>query len=946
MMKRSRQPSGKKTHVPSDFKRLKAKVGKRAPLKANVTETKFETSAIKVKAQTIIDTNAKSSDTNQKDADDKSRINSNQGLMMTSKGKQLSQLLSQLNHPSANVRLSSLQGLKDAAQHTYDEVLPNYLSLLVPALSKAMVDEDGKVRKLAASIFHSISSRILANSDREKMKPFLPLALAYVSSGLHSLDQDIRYDSCVALERLCADFGKDMGMNDEKELVSLLATIPAFSILFDDISGGIASLSKRGLAETGATKNSKGGDSSKKKKNAKNNNGKSVSVLKSFNAVMRVSTLSDNEELETSNHSETINKLKPNGPALLPSVNESNMVYSIGGMASNSIVWNECFRKEEAASNKKLSLRHLSHVSSLLKTAHTSDKSRVLTNKAISLQTQIVLFTKLRNRFVEVTQKGNPANNGGLALSSNDVEECLLLIRAMRLLWRCHPRYFDNEAEAKKKFISKDGKTNEWNKFKRLVKSLLQMQLDNFPIHDPSGNVTNIHKYDILNATFCCTLSEFGSVLEQSGQEAPTRESLWVNNVFSYLLPQLEEDHEEDSTISQKSRSKVVLMSVVEQLLIRKGTHVCLLDDNKKQIELLSAIAATFFPSSHQPSPQLCRSLEGRRAVYILLSLIAQFFQFDKTGDEHDTNDTEYWSVLSSMAAVLPYYLSIWRGSFIQDSTLVLSTLLSISRRCEGLSSVDCCSSTFKFCTSVRESMSLIFSANESQKISVFEEMTLGVTQKMALSLLGILSHPSEHILLNLADICARHNLSRGQSNLSDEAIDYLMNIVHLMKDSFTLEQHIEFLVSSSGISRIDSTLIDMKANEEGSSGVSNDEICSFDTALAKSCRYLCLLLNDDEHKALSFLKPKLMSWLICEKDEPYFVQKLKTRASLSFVACISLFLLDLDEGSQKMFDEGLEERIVAVLCDFFFVSPKMFDSDKRFLSPILVSSTANPISN
>ena len=82
-----------------DFKRLKAKVGKRAPKKLSETDTKFKSAKVKVQSQTI--------------ANGAETTVSQHGDMVSSRGKHFSQLMSQLNHPAANARNSAVQGMKD-----------------------------------------------------------------------------------------------------------------------------------------------------------------------------------------------------------------------------------------------------------------------------------------------------------------------------------------------------------------------------------------------------------------------------------------------------------------------------------------------------------------------------------------------------------------------------------------------------------------------------------------------------------------------------------------------------------------------------------------------------------------------------------------------------------------------------------------------------------------
>ena len=201
--------SGKKSHVAGDFKRLKAKVGKRAPQKLNSTETKFRTATVTVQTQSVsVSATALSSSSNHHHHHHHPSSSSSSTLV-SSRGKHLTQLIITLNHPAANARSSALQGMEDAIapHHTPNHILPQHLSLLIPSLAKCFVDEDSAVRTSARRIFFRNVSRRLRECGRmPSIRPFLRLILAYIGSALHSLDPDIRYDGCVALESLCHSY--------------------------------------------------------------------------------------------------------------------------------------------------------------------------------------------------------------------------------------------------------------------------------------------------------------------------------------------------------------------------------------------------------------------------------------------------------------------------------------------------------------------------------------------------------------------------------------------------------------------------------------------------------------------------------------------------------------------------------------------------------------------
>mmetsp|Transcript_5052 Transcript_5052/g.7444 ORF Transcript_5052/g.7444 Transcript_5052/m.7444 type:complete len:1053 (+) Transcript_5052:71-3229(+) len=962
-MKRTTPSSGRKTHIPSDFKRLKAKVGKRAPQKANVTETKFRTASVQVRTQTINDSNKTNSNNNQEGegGDDKKNATANvEHEMISSKGKLLFQLLGPLNtHPSPSVRISSLQGVKDATKNTPVDAIPNYLSVLVPALSKSMVDDDSKVRKLAMSIFfQDITTRIVENHSRDKMRPFLPLSLAYIASALHSLDQDVRYDGCVALENLCANFGNEL--KGEKELHSLLTTVPAFVTLFDDVSGGVASVARRGMADIGSTgSNSK--KKQKKKKNQSRSNDKSVGVLRSFISILQITTQPGDNSIDSNKtwvlSSDQMRKLTPNGLSLLPSLKMPDLKFLPGGVASNAIVWNHTACAENGREKSlNMSLKGIHDLSYMTK-FHEPKYSVQEKGNLISIGTQIDLLSKVRNRLVELTQKGNGEGPGGLSISSHEVHEFSLSVSALRLVWNCHPQYFHREEEANRIFLSRDGKVNQWKKFKKLAHLLLNMSIEILPVQDPSGNPTNQHNYDVLNASLCCAISEFGSVLEPPDNSS--NRTKWVDVIFSYLLPKLRDDDitsnviiGEEITKSTQRNSRVTLLKVVEQLILKQGSDICFLNDEEKQIELLNTFASIFFSNENKPTEKLCRSLEGRRAVQILLSLIAQFFRLKSINNDL-LDESEMWKVLSGMSRVLPIYLIMWRGSFPNDSTMVLSTLLSISRRCDA-TRAEKTSSLSIYCMSIREYITSIFTtpsmsehvsfgSTTKSELSVFEELQVFTTQKLAVSLLGLLHNPPPTVISSLAQICARHNVNTD-SKLSDEIVDYITSVLHSVKSNIDFDQYCSFLIESTGLSETNLTICNEKEGENdaiNNNSTSTSIIYSRDKSLSRLCRYLCLALDEDK-KIIPTIKPYLMIWLQGGYSST-ILRKLQARAAISIISCWSLLL---SETSCNFYlEKDLETAVVRVTCDLFLSSSSIHKEHncRQLMSPMMTLFRQHP---
>lgn len=157
----------------SDFKRIKAKVGKRA-LKTNDTDVSFQSASLYIAGQSI---------QNASKTVDASSV-------LSSRGKSLLELSAQLNHPATAMRASALKGMQDIAKKQSPDSLLPHLSILLPACVHSCVDEDGDVRSLGLDVL----TTLLSKQQERSIQPFGTLLAARISSALNSLDPPTRID--------------------------------------------------------------------------------------------------------------------------------------------------------------------------------------------------------------------------------------------------------------------------------------------------------------------------------------------------------------------------------------------------------------------------------------------------------------------------------------------------------------------------------------------------------------------------------------------------------------------------------------------------------------------------------------------------------------------------------------------------------------------------------
>jgi pre-rRNA-processing protein IPI1 len=910
-MKRSSSASKKSQN--SDFKRLKAKVGKRAPKKLNDTDTKFNTATVKVKAQNV--------------SYDSTNVDTKGMQMISSRGKHLSQLILSLNHPSASVRSSSLQGIKDAVKNTPAEVIPYHLSIIMPSISKCIVDEDSDVRKLANLIlFQDVSHRLLSINIGDRMRPFLPLTLAYIGSALHSLDQDVRYDGCCTLENLCTHFRFLFldGSRGGNDMLKLEATLPAFSILFDDVSGGLASLSRRGIGNlSGIDKNAtmskkkkqgqdltsmqnqvKDNNSKKQTKESKQKSARAEGVLKAFLAVIQITSfervssgLKDDfvyEKITVDNDASSGTMIIDRNKSLMPSMSMTDLEFRSGGRDSNGIVFNR--KHNFSAANRSLSkMTNLEDLQSL-HLNNFKDFSNTIERSSIQLSTQRELMLKLRDRYVEITQRGYKGDKG-LYLNLLDVKECILIISNLRFLWNGYGRRVVMKYSEKSNQDSNIAQ--ETKKMKQTACSIISLILESFPINDASGNTTVTYQqdFDNLNASMCMALSEFGSAVNNT----TSNERDWLKATFSYVLPKLE--YSEVTDISTVDRC--FLLKVVEKLLVERDGNIL---EGKDYLRLLEVFGNSFF---NQENIRKCPSnlTDGYRSTRLLSSLIHQFLGGGMRHIDVDSLNKQ----LSRMAACFPQYLVQWQGYAPEDSVTVLATLLAMSRKYnpdKGREVKDEMLPSEKFitqlCCSLRENMLEIFVSSKKlikvsttrfkSKQSVFEQLP-EIGQKLAISLVGMLQYPSNSMLECLAEICSRRvKTSSGTYSpvLSDYMLDYIASVIHSISRTISLQTYLKFLVTSTGISNVKCCKIEefpirsaddtnklVDASEDAAIDI--DCITSYDLAISRCCRYIPFV---PAAKAFKMLLPVLKAWL-SNSHERSTANLVKARAAFATLSVL-----------------------------------------------------------
>ncbi|CAM9843274.1 unnamed protein product, partial [Scytosiphon promiscuus] len=195
-----------KTGATADFKRLKAKVGKRAPQAASHTDTSFKSKRVRVSAQSIL---------HELGDDD----------AVTARGQGVQELLVQLRHYSPVSKREALAGLKSIVDRHRAFAEVNFARLAEASLELAVCFDDD-VRK-GLLVFQEA---LLTCVPVRTFTPFADLYMAYVVSAMTSLKKGVRRDSLALLALLLARFPAAVADRAERlapNYTALLAADPA-----------------------------------------------------------------------------------------------------------------------------------------------------------------------------------------------------------------------------------------------------------------------------------------------------------------------------------------------------------------------------------------------------------------------------------------------------------------------------------------------------------------------------------------------------------------------------------------------------------------------------------------------------------------------------------------------------------------------------------------------
>lgn len=535
----------RKSNSSVDFKRVKAKVGKKAQKRPNDTDVSFKSASLRITGQSI-----------QHDNINKDK---NRHVLLSSRGKLLVDLLSQINHPAVNVRVSSLKGVLDVIKnHPPEYIVPN-LSILIPACVHSCVDDNQDVRSLGIDSL----SALLKKMDEETIRPFSTLVIARVLSALHSLDASTRIDG-VKMTKLVASSCPSITTTFVDKLLH-----PFPNLLADQQT------KKIGLDE----------------------------MLQTLTSLFRVTT--------TKRH---LARTKS-------SISSSYSTYSYGNRTGTNTNTNQLYdltyiSMSPGSRNSILIEGRPIRFPNVERISMNYNKRKRLTNLVSPrIKYKINLISKLRDILLEtIHEESKPILASSNKMSKTTTKESLGGIKHTRLILvlrsiRC----------LNKNFVSfhGDDSNDNCNEFHKLQKQISSLLMETFPINLDSSSMGEASKVEEANAVIIFTILEvmwyekdqkFSSVLNHDKNGINNR---WMKAICLYAIPRMKRIGDISSATSSSLN-----LDITCQVVRQHGRGCGLTRDMNTMLGILQDIFLI------NDDIQLARSASCRRISLLVMDLI------------------------------------------------------------------------------------------------------------------------------------------------------------------------------------------------------------------------------------------------------------------------------------------------------------------------------------
>ncbi|KAG7357825.1 hypothetical protein IV203_014412 [Nitzschia inconspicua] len=820
----------------SDFKRRKAKVGKRATKALNDTDVSFQAATIHVSAQ------HQSLQEQQQSTVQSQNGAANTTILISSRGKLLDDLVLTLSHPAAQVRQSSLKGLVDIIQnHPANALLPN-LSVLIPSIMHPIVDEDDDVRQLSVDAMAVLLSTLSKQDDGNTMflsslLPFATLIMARVSSALHSLDAGTRLTG-VQMTKLVAISCPNVIRPHVRKIFA-----PFVGLLSDDVRTR-SSLDSTLQALVAVLK-----VSIHNNKNS-NNNGRCNNMDDSVDMIYVPGGQSRNAAILLGRPQRSIASLQPL-PTVLSQMSDFLGMHQQELHSDDTDVKHIINNKRKGNNNKS--------PTTILPTS--------ILNKLIDCLVECIAVNQDVGMVVDVTSKKKqkkkmkkqlatanidhdvddmPVTTPSLQSSTNswNISRITLLLYAMPLICQ----YYQQDYHVSSKNI-------EFYKTKDIAMKLV---MNMFPMTSViADNSSNNNKggtsEDTINmaiASMYVDMAANSSMKVIADKATAIQNDSWLQSVFDWVT----QPAKMEATFQDTSQDWLNLTcKLFQQLrqLEKEGNSKC-----TKYLEHLMTLfyQLLFEEEGENEGDVVVRSEAGRR----ISVMVAEVWSSNEKDVCLDNSSIE-----AKFISKAPYCLESWGKDFVYESQHFLHSLLSVVRRIHQAKG-----ETIVMVDDLRKTLSTLTESSTSNKnaLSIFEGYPMHI-QRLFLGLTVMLEQPTDVTLMNLASICSRFYGLKQDLFPNKIMANLIVESIHGIRKSMKMPSYVAFLINTVGMAQ-KVKLLKVAANavtekEEKTEAIDNNigkVMSSMDASLSEMAhQLLCSGLTPD--RVLELLQPQLESW-------------------------------------------------------------------------------------
>ncbi|GAX15459.1 hypothetical protein FisN_8Lh238 [Fistulifera solaris] len=507
-----------------------------------------------------------------------------------------------------------------------------------------------------------------------------------------------------------------------------------------------------------------------------------------------------------------------------------------------------------------------------------------LPQQIISLDFAKEFLFKLRDKFVEVTQKGFIFNEEAYRLSWEDLQITYQLLRCMNLFWKTYGPSIASTLVAGGEEVAR---------FKKQCGQLLHLILEHFPFYDDGSPNSRAKDANFeVSSTVLCMCTSFRKVWDD--HQVSTAIKHVTNYVHSKLKMRL---NDLDNTESSQDMVSAPTIQVLSILLLDGeslwGAGTAVFD------QLRTLFHRAFFSHKEMFNENIARSKVGRAAASLAIALIEQSY-----GPENC--DITCSSETSKTVEILPSYLNAWKGDFERESFSVLSCLLQIAQRSGNVGS--------PLLQSIRQSVEPLFvDSHTRSENSIFETMS-PILQHLAISLILTLGPPTELIIKGLASSCARCLHKSDGPLLSPDFATFIVWSIHSSRRTIRMQTYICFLVDSTGLLEIcnEKWWDDNKPDHV----VKSEKLQALDGALAN---VVTCLMQCGSKKLLPTLHT-LLSKLLESGDALFKTSEaVWIRAAVSILAAFSMDIVrdDASVNLTRLLPQSMVELLLAALGRF-----------------------------